>query len=177
MGENMSSEQSANLFTGFSPESRVWIFSFGEPLSPEARAKILASLQNFVSSWKAHGHPVRGAVEIPHSRFAVFCADPRVSDISGCSIDGMFRAASKAATEVGASLLSEDFIFFRNGDEINSVSRSEFKELGKAGTINGQTRVFDNTVQSLEDFKARWESEAGSSWHQKLLASPQTAPF
>ena len=60
---------------------------------------------------------------------------------------------------------------YRNGDRIVSVSRNEFEELIKAGTITDNSIVFNNLVQTLAELQTKWEVPLKKSWHMQLFGS------
>lgn len=60
---------------------------------------------------------------------------------------------------------------YRDGEEIKSVSRNDFEELIKDGTINGNTLVFNNLVQTLAELKTKWEVPLKDSWHIQLFGN------
>jgi hypothetical protein len=48
-------------------------------------------------------------------------------------------------------------------------TRAEFEAMARRGDVNGETLVFDTTVTSVRDFRARFEQPARESWHAQLL--------
>jgi hypothetical protein len=55
------------------------------------------------------------------------------------------------------------------------VDRERFSALGAEGKIKPDTRVFDPTVTTLGEWRARFELEAAKSWHAGLLPTKQPA--
>jgi hypothetical protein len=50
------------------------------------------------------------------------------------------------------------------------VSRAEFAEDARAGSVSAETLVFDLTAGRLADLRqGRFEAPAGVSWHRSLL--------
>ena len=75
-----------------------------------------------------------------------------------------------AATGRVQAIVTSGLIFFRNKDgRIRSVTRDEFSELGDAGTVDGDTQVFDPSVTTLREWRSRFRSRAADSWHASLL--------
>jgi hypothetical protein len=72
--------------------------------------------------------------------------------------------------ELGLSLVGGGRVFYRtrNGD-VNAVDREEFHGLAERGAITSNTPVFDTTVMTLGDWRARFEGPAERSWHGQLL--------
>jgi hypothetical protein len=47
--------------------------------------------------------------------------------------------------------------------------------MGAEGKVSAHTEVFDPTVTSLGEWRARFELKAGESWHAGLLEDGQPA--
>jgi len=61
-------------------------------------------------------------------------------------------------------------VMYRDGEEIQRVSRARFGELAESGAVSLSTPVFDNTVATVGDVRAgRWEKPARESWHGKAF--------
>jgi hypothetical protein len=55
------------------------------------------------------------------------------------------------------------------------VDRERFTALSAEGKIHPDTHVFDPTVTTLGEWRARFELEAAQSWHSGLLHDKQPA--
>jgi hypothetical protein len=63
-------------------------------------------------------------------------------------------------------------VFYRDKDgSIKSVDREEFSALAANGQITASTRVFNPTVTTLGEWRARFEMNAADSWHAGLMHS------
>ena len=95
---------------------------------------------------------------------------------SGCSIDGLFRTLKALEPKLGASLVTSGLVFYRDpSGAIQSVDRERFSALGAEGKIGLDTPVFDPTVTTLGEWRARFELDAARSWHAGLLHDKQHA--
>lgn len=151
-----------------SPSSRVWVFGASTALDAEQERSIEASLVDFLRSWKAHGQPLRAAVEILHHRFVIIAADD-AADPSGCSIDSLFVRLS-GFQKLGANLLDSTLVFYRTKEgEIRSVDRATFRGLTGVGEVNGRTKVFDLTPETLAEVRSGLEKNASESWHAQAF--------
>ena len=73
-------------------------------------------------------------------------------------------------------MVTSGLIFYRDRKgAVQSVDRERFIELAADGTIGPTTRVFDPTVTTLGEWRARFELNAEDSWHGKLLRKKQPA--
>jgi len=151
-----------------SPASRVWVFGAASPLDEGQRRTIEASLREFLRTWKAHGQPLRAAVEVRDQRFIIIAADD-AADPSGCSIDSLFGRIS-SFQKMGANLLDSTLVFYRaGGGEVRSVDRPTFRKLVTSGEINATTRIFDLTAATLADVRSGLEKKASESWHAQAF--------
>lgn len=151
-----------------SPSSRVWVFGASDPLDTEQQLSVETSVREFLGSWKAHGQPLRAAVEIRDSRFVIIAADD-AADPSGCSIDSLFGRLS-GFQKLGVSLLDSTLVFYRTKEgEVRSVDRATFRRLAGEGEIDSRTKVFDLTPETLADVRSGLEKQASESWHAQAF--------
>lgn len=151
--------------------SRVWVFAADRPLAAEAEREVVSAADAFLEGWQAHGAPLTCAREWRDGRFLAIGVDQRSAGASGCSIDGMFRALKSLEPRIGASLTAGGRVFYRDPKgEIRSVTRDEFEAMAESGAVDQTTRVFDTSVGTAGEWRERFETEAGQSWHAMLIA-------
>ena len=158
-------------FASLPDSSRVWVYGSDRSLDPAAEEKLLAATDDFLGQWKAHGVPLTSARDWSDHRFLTIAVDQEQEGASGCSIDVLFRTLKGLENEIGARLVTSGFVYFRDRDgTIQSVKRDEFTDLSSKGEVNGDTEVFDLSVTTLGEWRARFRSRATNSWHASLLA-------
>ena len=156
--------------------SRVWVFGADHDLDDSATDLLLRDVDRFLSQWHAHGSPLTAARDWKYRRFLTVAVDQSTAGASGCSIDGLFRSLKSLEERLGASLVTSGLIFYRNSKgTVQSVDRERFIELGAEGKIGPGTRVFDPTVTTLGEWRARFELDAKDAWHGKLIRKKQPA--
>ena len=159
-------------FGALPDDSRVWVFGATAPLDEIDAAKMLAAVDAFLLQWKAHGHPLTCAREWRDERFLAIGVDQSTEGASGCSIDGLFRTLQGLEKAVGASLVGGGNVFFRDPlGLVHGIPRADFELLSKQGVVSASTPVFDTTVTSMGDYRARFERAAGDGWHAVLLTT------
>ena len=157
-------------FSALPDASRVWIFGSDPALSRDAADRLLADVDGFLTQWKAHGAPLTCARDWSHDRFLTIGVDTTQESASGCSIDGLFRTLQGLERELGARLLAGGRVFYRGGDgRVRAASRDEFASIAANGQASRETPVFDTTVTTAADRRARFETTAGASWVGRLL--------
>src|SRR2546423_2755472 len=156
--------------------SRTWVFGSERTLD-EAKSKILMKeVDAFLHQWKAHGAELTVGRNWRYGRFLTVAVDQSTAGASGCSIDGLFRALKSLEPKLGASLVTSGLIFYCDeNSEVQSVSRERFAALGAEGKIGPHTRVFDPTVESLAEWRARFVLDLKDSWHARLIKQNQPA--
>ena len=158
-------------FTALPDDARVWIFGAAAHVDDVDEKKLLAAVDTFLLQWKAHGHPLTCARDWREGRFLAVGVDQRSEGASGCSIDGLFRTLQELECAFGTSLVGGGLVYFRDAAGfVHAISRDAFEKLAASGDVTAETNVFDTTVTSAADYRARFERAAGGSWHSGLLA-------
>jgi hypothetical protein len=159
-----------------SDSSRTWVFGADKKLDAGATDLLLADVDRFLSQWHAHGSPLTVARDWKDGRFLTIAVDQSTAGASGCSIDGLFRSLKAMEPRLGASLVTSGLVFYRDKKgAIEAVDRERFSALSAEGKISPKTRVFDPTVTTLGEWRARFELDAAHSWHSGLLDDKQPA--
>ena len=156
--------------------SRVWVFGADRKLDTGATDLLLREVDRFLEQWHAHGEPLTSARAWKDGRFLTIAVDQSSAGASGCSIDGLYRNLKALESRLGANVVTSGLIFYRDDrGQVQSVDRERFTALGNEGRIGPGTRVFDPTVTTLGEWKARFELNAEDSWHSRLIGKKQPA--
>ena len=157
-------------FESLPDDSRVWVFAADPPLQDAGAEQLLDNVERLLSTWNAHGSPLRTGYDWSESRFLTIAVDQSTAGASGCSIDGLYRTLRALEPALGASLLSGGRIFYREpSGAVAAVSRETFGDIAAAGVVGRETRVFDTTITALGDWRARFERPLAESWHAQLI--------
>ena len=153
-------------------DARVWVYGADRRINGNAEKTLLGEVDNYLTDWKAHGMPLTAGRDWREARFLTIAVDQNQAGASGCSIDGLFRTLKSLEQKVGAGIVTSGLIFYRDKKgEIQAVSRDEFGEAGARGEVDADTEVFDLSVTTLGEWRARFSSRAGDSWHSALLSA------
>jgi len=157
-------------------DARTWVFGADKTIEASASTVLLREVDGFLSRWNAHGAPLTVGRNWKYGRFLTVAVDQSTAGASGCSIDGLFRSLKALEPRLGASLVTSGLVFYRDVDGvIQSVDRDRFTSLGAEGKIPPGTHVFDTSVTTLGEWRARFELEVAQSWHAGLLGDKQPA--
>lgn len=147
------------------PDSaRVWVFASEKPLTGDPADALLASVDEFLDQWRAHGVPLRCARDWRDDRFLAVGVDVTAENASGCSIDGLFRTLKALEGEIGSQLVGGGRVFFRGPTEVETTTRQEFIERVKRGAVTRETPVFDTGLTAAADWRTRFEQPASVAW-------------
>jgi hypothetical protein len=156
-------------FESLPDDARCWVFGARAPLDEVDSARLLAAVDAYLKSWKAHGAPLTSARDFRDEHFLVVGVDERASGASGCSIDGLFKVLQEIEKGIGTSMVGGGLVHFRQGEFVLVCTRAQFEVLSVEGEVDGKTPVFDTTVTTVGAFRAGFERRAKDSWHAALL--------
>ncbi|MBI4503782.1 MAG: hypothetical protein HY700_21800 [Gemmatimonadetes bacterium] len=152
-------------------DARLWVFPCSRRLSESEVAKVLEPADRFLSGWAAHGVPLAAARDWRFNQFLFVGVDEAAAGTSGCSIDALVRAVGALEPQLGATLTANSPVWFRGADgAVRCVTRDEFQKLADQGTVEPDTLVFDNTIQTVGALRDdRWETPAKRAWHGSVF--------
>ena len=157
-------------FQNLPDSARVWVYGADREIDKTASARLLAESDAFLKQWKAHGVELTSARDWSDDRFLSIAVDQEQEGASGCSIDVLFRTLKGLEPDIGARLVTSGLVYFRGRDgRIRAVTRDEFSHLAAKGEIGLDSEVFDLSVTTLGEWRGRFRSRAGDSWHASLM--------
>ncbi|MDO6744710.1 ABC transporter ATPase [Tenacibaculum soleae] len=149
--------------------SRVWIYQADREFTVEEVEYICAKAILFIDNWTRHGDDLKGSFTIKYNQFLVLGVDEGFNNVSGCSIDSSVRFIQELEKELRIDLMNKMNVSFKDGENINVVKLPDFQQLIKDKKITSKTTVFNNMVNTKEDFETNWEVTADKSWHKRFL--------
>jgi hypothetical protein len=149
--------------------SRVWIYQSDREFTNKEIAFISVKVVEFINTWTRHGDNLKGSFTIKYNQFLVLAVDESFKNVSGCSIDSSVRFIQELESELQLDLMDKMNITFKEGEDINLVKLSDFQRFAKERKVTQETIVFNNMVNTKEDFENNWEIPAKQSWHKRFL--------
>ncbi|MGG8497809.1 ABC transporter ATPase [Tenacibaculum sp. TC6] len=149
--------------------SRVWVYQSDKEFTNAEIALIEKKAKEFIENWTRHGDDLKGSFTVKYNQFIVLAVDESFNNVSGCSIDASVRFVKELENELNVDLMNKMNISFKDGDIINIVKLSDFQQFAKEQKIKPSTVVFNNMVNTKEDFETKWEVTANESWHKRFL--------
>ena len=153
---------------------RLWVFPLGRALDASEEARCLDVVDAFLAQWAAHGQPLRSARELVLGRFVLVGVDVDAEAPSGCSIDALTNALRGLGSEMGVSVIDHAPVWYREGEQIMTVARADFRALAADGSVTPDTHVFDTSLTRVDEVRAgALERPAADTWHGRAFFRDQ----
>jgi len=154
----------------FSPQSKVWVYQSNREFTTSEVAEIQEKLDAFTAQWLAHGHQLKAKAEIIHNYFIVITVDETASNVTGCSIDASVRVLKEIEAQYNLDLFNRFNMAYMADDKVFSLNKEDFETLVSIKKITPETIVFNNMVQTLEEFETKWQVPFAPSWHNTVFS-------
>ena len=151
--------------------SRVWVYQSEREFSDQEINFIAEKAIDFIDQWTKHGSNLKGSFTFKYNQFLVLAVDEGFNNVSGCSIDSSVRFVKELEKSLEVDMMNKMNISFKDGDYINIVTMSDFKEFTKSNKITSETIVFNNMISTIDELKTQWEVSVNNSWHKRFLVS------
>jgi hypothetical protein len=156
-------------FEDLPEDSKIWIYPSNRKFSDDEMTEIDQDIKTFVENWSAHGTGLEASYLLKYNRFIIFAVNQEVQQATGCSIDSSVAFIQSLEQKYGVDLLDKMNVTFKNGEHIAHKSLIDFKRMAKEKAVTANTIVFNNLVNSIEEFNENWEVPAGESWHSRFF--------
>ncbi len=149
--------------------SRIWIYQSNRKFSDEEETQLESHLTQFLTQWTAHGSELEAGFEIKYSRFIIIGLNQENASASGCSIDASVHFIQQLEKQFEVDLLDKMNVTYYTGQFIAYKPLNEFKAMAKSKAISKNTVVFNNLVNTKEEYQENWEVPAEESWHSRFF--------
>ncbi|MBN8642746.1 MAG: ABC transporter ATPase [Flavobacteriales bacterium] len=156
-------------FESLPPESRIWIYQSNRKFSDEEMVEIEKDLNEFLNNWSAHGAALEASYQLKYNRFIIIAVNQEVQAATGCSIDSSVAFIQNLEQRYDVDLLDKMNVTFKNGEHVAHKTLIDFKRMAKEKAVTANTIVFNNLVNTIEEWNDNWEVPAGDSWHSRFF--------
>ena len=156
-------------FENLPEDSKIWIYQSNRKFSDDEITEIESDLKIFIENWSAHGTTLEASYIIKYNRFIILAVNQETQQATGCSIDSSVAFIQNLEQKYQVILLDKMNVTFKNGDHIAHKSLIDFKRMAKEKAVTVNTIVFNNLVNSIEEFNDNWEVPAAESWHSRFF--------
>jgi hypothetical protein len=156
-------------FENLPEESKIWIYQSSRKFSEEEVADIEKDLIEFQTNWSSHGTSLESSFQIKYNRFIIIAVNQEVQPATGCSIDKSVEFIQNLEQKYSVDLLDKMNVAFKQGEFVTYKTLIDFKKLAKEKAVSENTIVFNNLVNTIEEFNEGWEIPASESWHSRFF--------
>lgn len=156
-------------FENLPEESRIWIYQSNRRFSDDEVVEIENELKTFIENWSAHGTSLEASFIIQYNRFIILAVNQEAQQATGCSIDKSVEFIQTLEKKYNVDLLDKMNVTYRQGEYITHKSLLDFKRMAKEKAVSANTIVFNNLVNTIEEWKESWEIPASESWHSRFF--------
>lgn len=149
--------------------SRVWIYQANRSFTENEINEIAGKLEQFISSWTAHGSNLNASYEIRYKRFIIIALDQKLNAATGCSIDASVNFIQQLEKDYNVDLLDKMNVSYKQGEHIAYKNLIDFRKMAKEKAVSPNTIVFNNLVNTKAEYLDEWEVPASESWHNRFL--------
>lgn len=150
-------------------ESKIWIYQSNRKFSDAEFSEIESEVQSFLEQWEAHSVSLETGYQLKYNRFIIIAVNQEVQAATGCSIDKSVQFIQKLEQKYQVDLLDKMNVTFKNGENIAHKSLIDFKKMAKEKAVTENTTVFNNLVNTIEEYNDSWEVPAMDSWHSRFF--------
>ena len=150
-------------------DSRIWLYQSNSKFSDEEFSAIELDLQDFLKDWAAHGTSLESSYLLKYNRFIIIAVNQEVQAATGCSIDSSVEFIQSLERKYEVDLLDKMNVTFKQGEHIAHKPLIDFKKMVKDKSVTANTIVFNNLVNSIQEFNESWEVLAEDSWHSRFF--------
>ena len=153
---------------------RLWVFPATVDLTEAQVERFSDAVDDFLDGWAAHGVPLVSSRDLLDKRFLLVGVNVDAEAPSGCSIDALVDRLRDFGGELRVTLIDHAPVWFRDGTEIRTLSRAEFRALAADGGIGPDVPVFDTSLTRVEQARTGGiERLATETWHGQAFFKDQ----
>jgi len=156
-------------FDALPQQARVWVYQSNRPFTDAEVNAITETTEQFVSSWAAHGQPLKGSAKVLYNQFLILAVDEGAHLPSGCSIDSSVHFIKQLQSVLGNDFFDRSHVAFINDREVVMESLAQAKEKITQGAFTGDTITFNNLVQNKVELEEQWKVPIKESWLAKYI--------
>ena len=149
--------------------SRVWVYSSNRKFIQKEIISIRKDLENFLSNWTSHNQNLETGFELRYDRFIIIAVNQETNNASGCSIDNCFRFIKKLENKYEVDLLDKMNVIYKQDKHLYHKKLNEFISMYKNNLVSLNTIVFNNLVNTVGEYKLKWEVPVKESWHNRFM--------
>ena len=150
-------------------DAKVWVYPSSRKFYPNEIEVIEEKIKKFIESWKSDDTSFKASYKFLNNRFIILTADDIATELSNADIDTSVSFILSLQETYGVSLLDRMNVCFKQGEHVQYKDLKDFKKLLKNKALTGKSVIFDNLVNTKQDFDSFWEITIEESWYNRFL--------
>ena len=156
-------------WNSYSKDSPIWIYHADRKISWVEQVSINQGLETFLPGWKSHNQLLNATGGILHYHFIVLMTDGTAEKPGGCSLDESIQFIKSIGQKTNIDFFNRWRFAFRKDNQVVLADKEDFSEMVRSGDITSDTLVFDNMVNTKEQFESAWKKPLKNSWHMRFV--------
>ncbi|MDG2193698.1 MAG: ABC transporter ATPase [Polaribacter sp.] len=155
-------------YTALSETAKVWIYPSSRKFYETELESVNEKITSFLDSWNVEEEEFKVSYKLLYNRFIVLFADA-ANTITITTIDASVQFILHLQQTYDVTLLDKMNVCFKQGEYVQYKDLKSFKKLLKNKAITGKTIVFDNLIETKQEFENYWEVPITESWYGRFL--------
>jgi hypothetical protein len=152
------------------PDSaRIWIYQSNRALTANEGVQLETAANQFVSGWNAHGQQLSAGFEFLHNHFLILAVDESIHGASGCSIDSSVALIRQLNAVFQIDFLDRTKVAMLENGQVELLDLSEIKNAVATGKLTPESKVFNNLLRTLGEFRNKWVVSALETWLKRYF--------
>ena len=126
-------------------DARLWVYQANRVIDADEKAEISSILNQFISSWAAHGVPLKAETLVLKDHFIIFGVDEKQIAASGCSIDSSVKLMKEIGEKFTIDFFDRLKLIIEKDSEMKVIS---FSQLGDYS----DWKIYNTLVNTVEQF-------------------------
>ncbi len=157
-------------YESLAPQSRAWVYQANRPLTDAECIAVEEALSQFTQEWVAHNVALKAFGKVYHNRFIVLLVDETQQHATGCSIDKSVKFLQKLEDQLGVQFFDRLLLAYEKDGQVKTVHRNDLEAALQKGELQADTIVFNNLIQTKQEFENQWRIPFKDSWAGQLVA-------
>tara|TARA_B110000967_G_scaffold192138_1_gene218481 strand:+ start:319 stop:804 length:486 start_codon:yes stop_codon:yes gene_type:complete len=150
-------------------DAKVWVYPSSRKFYPNEIEALEEKVKTFVESWKSDDATFKASFKFLYNRFIILTADDIATELSNADIDASVSFILTLQETYEVALLDRMNVCFKQGEHVQYKDLKDFKKLLKNKALTGKSIIFDNLVNTKQDFDNYWEITIEESWYNRFL--------
>lgn len=156
-------------YNTLSDTSKVWVYPSSRKFYDAEIDELNEKIVSFLDGWKSEEEAFKVSYKLLYNRFIVIFVDDVNATLTISDIDSSVQFILELQQKYNVELIDKMNVCFKQGEYVQYKDLKDFKKLLKNRAVTEKTIVFDNLIQTKEEFENYWEVPILESWYSRFL--------